>query len=176
MRILAWLRQHRVAANLIGAGCCVALLGYALFAQYGLGLEPCPLCIFQRVAVASLGLAFLLGALLALPRGRWGGWLAMLLIASATAAGAGVAGRHVYIQSQPAGSIPACGADLGYLLEAFPLWDVLQKVLSASGECATIDWSFLGITMPGWVLISVLGLGAAGLLVNWPSRRVPAGG
>lgn len=171
MHVIAWLRTHRVLANLGGAAICFALLGYALYAQHGLRLEPCPLCIFQRFAVLGLGIAFLLGALLALPRARIAGYLSVLLVVLATAAAVAVAGRHVYIQSQPAGSVPACGATLDYLWEVFPVMEVLRKVFYGSGECSAIDWSFLGISMPGWVLLWAVMLGAYGVLVNWPARR-----
>ncbi len=171
---LQWLRGRRVSANLLAAAACFALLGYALYAQYGLGLEPCPLCIFQRVGIFALGVAFVLAALLALPRARLAGFVAVALVAMAAASAAGVAGRHVYVQAQPPGAIPACGATLDFMLDVFPLVEVLRKVLTGSGECATIDWRFLGLTMPGWVLIWALGLGALGIALNWPARRAGA--
>lgn len=169
--IVSWLRSHRIPVNLAAAAACFALFGYAIFAQYSLELDPCPLCIFQRIAVLALGVAFLLAALLSLPRARAAGFVAVLLLVLAAGSGAGVAGRHVYIQSQPAGSIPACGATLEYMWDVFPVMHVLRKVLSGSGECAKVDWSFLGLSMPGWVLVWMLGLGVLGAVVNWPRRR-----
>jgi disulfide bond formation protein DsbB len=74
-----------------------------------------------------------------------------------------VAGRHVYIQSLPEGSVPACGATLDYMLEVFPLLTVVRKVLTGGGECAKIDWSFLGLSMPAWVLVAVVALGVLGI-------------
>lgn len=175
MQMIAWLRTHRVLANLYGAAICFALLGYALYAQHGLGLEPCPLCIFQRFGILALGIAFLLGVPLSLPRARIAGYLAVFLVVLAAAAAIAVAGRHVWIQSQPPGSVPACGATLDYLWEVFPVMEVLRKVFYGSGECSSIDWSFLGISMPGWVLLWAVLLGACGVLVNWPRRRAAAG-
>jgi disulfide bond formation protein DsbB len=150
--------------NVLGALACAGLMGYALYAQHVLGLEPCPLCVFQRVAVIALGGVFLVAALLA-PRG--GGRFAYAgLLFVAAAAGAGVAGRHLWLQSLPPERVPACGPGLDYLLEAFPFTEMLQTVLSGSGECAQVDWSLLGLAMPAWVLIAVVTLGAWGLWNN----------
>lgn len=171
MSLITWLRGHRAVANLAAAAVCFALFGYAVYSQYQLGLQPCPLCIFQRIGMLALGTAFLLAALLAIPRARLAGYLSVLLVMLAAGGAAGVAGRHVYIQSQPPGSVPACGADLAFLYDTFPLVDVVRKVLSGSGECSKVDWTFLGISMPGWVLAWALALGAIGVLVNWPRGR-----
>jgi disulfide bond formation protein DsbB len=82
----------------------------------------------------------------------------------------GVAGRHLWIQHLPEGAVPACGAGLAYMMQIFPLSDVIRKVLTGSGECAKITWSFLGLSMPGWVLIAAAGLGIFGALVNRAPR------
>jgi disulfide bond formation protein DsbB len=114
--------------------------------------------------------AFLLAAVLpALP--RLSSWFSTTLIALAALAGAGVAGRHVYIQSLPPDKVPVCGATLDYMMEIFSPAEVLRKVLTGSGECAKIDWTLFGLSMPAWVLICVLLLGVAGVLVNWPAQR-----
>lgn len=157
-------RIARRTLNFAGAGICALLLGYAYYAQYYQGLEPCPLCIFQRVAVLALGLAFLVAALH--NPGRTGGRIYAVLIGLVTLAGVGVAGRHVYIQSLPAGQVPECGATLDFMLEVFPLVDVIKQVLTASGECGVIDWSFLGLSMPMWVLVCVILLGVGGVVGN----------
>jgi disulfide bond formation protein DsbB len=82
-----------------------------------------------------------------------------------------VSSRHIWIQAQPPGTVAACGADLNYLMEIMPLTDVINKVLTGSGECGRIDWRFLGLSMPWWVLISLLALGLWAVLVNLlPSR------
>jgi disulfide bond formation protein DsbB len=170
MRLLSALRGNRRAFDVVAALACCAMFGFALYLQSARGLNPCPLCIFQRVAVVSLGVAFLLAAVLpALP--RLFAWVSTTLIALAALAGAGVAGRHVYIQSLPPDKVPVCGATLDYMLEIFSPAEVLRKVLTGSGECAKIDWTLFGLSMPAWVLICVLLLGAAGVLVNWPAKR-----
>ena len=157
-------------ANAWGFLACVALLGYAYYAQFVMHLEPCPLCIFQRVGLFAVGLVFALAALQD-PAG-WGRRVYAAVIALAALATVGVAARHLYIQSLPSGSVPACGASLDFMLKVFPLTDVLVKVLTGSGECAKITWRFLGLSMPGWVLIAALALGAWGLWANL-RRRPP---
>ncbi|MGC2033555.1 MAG: disulfide bond formation protein B [Steroidobacteraceae bacterium] len=150
--------------NLLGFAACTGLLGYAYYAQFVLRLEPCPLCIFQRVGVFAMGLVFLIAAAHD-PVGGLKRAYAALLALSALAT-AGVALRQLYIQSLPEGSVPACGASLDFMLKVFSLSEVLVKVLTGSGECAKVTWRFLGLAMPGWVLIAVLVLGAFGVWIN----------
>ena len=154
--------------NLVGFAVCVALLGYALYSQHALGLEPCPLCILQRIAVLATGLVFL-GAALHRP-GRAGAVAWGVLIALVTIIGSAIAGRHVWITEQPPGTVAECGASLDYMLEVLPLREVLAKVLTGSGECGKVDWRFLGLSMPAWVLVWLLALGAWGLFVNLRRR------
>lgn len=150
---------------------CFALVGFALYLQHYQGLDPCPLCIFQRVGMISLGVALLLTLVLpdrvaVLRR------LGAVLVLVAAAGTGGVSLRHLYIQHLPDGLVPTCGASLDYMLDAFPLADVLRKVLTGSGECHKVDWTLLGMAMPTWVLIAVTVIGVAGFVVNW--RRPPA--
>jgi disulfide bond formation protein DsbB len=155
----------RRAGNALGFLACVLLMAYALYAQHGLGLEPCPLCIFQRIAVIGVGVLFLI-ATLHNPAGR-GSTVYGVLLLLATLAGMGVSGRHVWIQAQPPGTVAACGADLNYLLEIMPVTEVINKVLTGSGECGKVDWTFLGLSMPWWVLFSLIALGAWAVAVNF---------
>jgi protein dithiol:quinone oxidoreductase len=150
--------------NLLGFAACAGLLAYAYYAQAVLHLEPCPLCIFQRVGVFAVGIVFLIAA--AHDPVGWGRRVYACLLAVAALATVGVAVRHLYIQSLPAGSVPACGASLDFMLKVFSLSEVLVKVLSGSGECAKVTWSFLGLAMPAWVLIAALVLGLYGLWIN----------
>jgi protein dithiol:quinone oxidoreductase len=158
------------AANILGFAACVVLLAYAYYAQFVLHLEPCPLCIFQRVGIFSIGVIFMLAA--AHDPVSWGRRTYAGLLVLASFATAGVAIRQLYIQSLPPGTIPACGASLDFMLKVFPLTDVLVKVLTGSGECAKVEWRFLGLAMPAWVLVAAIVLGAYGLWANL-RRRPP---
>jgi disulfide bond formation protein DsbB len=159
-----WLSDRR-RVNLAGFLACALLMAYALYAEHVLGFEPCPLCMFQRVGVIGLGAIFLIAALHH-PAGRRGARLYAALVAIAAAFPLYVSGRHVYIQSLPEGSVPACGASFDYMMDVFPLMTVVQKVLTGAGECQKIDWTFLGLSMPGWVFLSVAALAAWGVWAN----------
>lgn len=146
---------------LLGFLACAALLGYAVYLQLHAGLEPCPLCIFQRVAFAALGLVFLVGALHA-PSSPAGRRTYGVLGSLAVLAGIAVAGNHVRLQHLPPEQVPSCGPGLEYMMEVMPVTGVIRKVMTGSGECANVDWSFLGLSMPAWSLLWFLGL--AGLV------------
>lgn len=141
----------RRQGNLLGFGICAGMMGYAYFAQYVQGYLPCPLCEFQRMAMIMTGLFFLVSALH--NPARTGARVYGVLTALAGAAGIAVAWRHVWLQGLPPDEVPACGPGLDYMLDTFPFTQVLEKVFTGSGECASIDWTFLGLSMPAWTLI-----------------------
>jgi disulfide bond formation protein DsbB len=62
--------------------------------------------------------------------------------------------------------VPACGAPLDALLQMFPIFDVVRRVMTGGGECGSIDWKFIGLSMPEWVLIMAVTLGLAGIINN----------
>jgi disulfide bond formation protein DsbB len=151
--------------NFAGFLLCAGLIGYALYAQFHLGLDPCPLCIFQRIGIAALGVVFLIAALH--DPHRAGARVYAVLMALAAAATIAVAARQLYLQHLPPGAIPSCGAPLSMMLKFMPLTAVIRKVLTGSGECGIVDWTFLGLAMPAWVLISAAILGIGGFLANF---------
>lgn len=159
----------RRSGNVLVVLFTAALLGYAYYAQFVLKLEPCPLCIFQRVAIFAVGVVALLAALHN-PRGTGMARVYGVLMGLAALLGLGIAIRHVYIQSQPEGSVPACGATLDYLMDVFPLTDVIRKVLTGSGECAKVEWTFIGMSMPQWLVLVFGGLLIWGVWNNWRRR------
>ena len=165
-------RMTRRQGNLLGFLGCLGLIGYALFCQYGLHLEPCPLCILQRVSVISAGALFLLAA--AHDPGDLGAKVYGVLIDLATVFGIGVAARHMWVIAQPPGTVAECGASLEYMMDVLPLHEVLGKVLKGSGECAKIDWHFLGLNMPTWVLMCLVVVGSWAVWVNWIRPREKA--
>jgi len=155
--------------NLLGFLACACLLAYAYYAQYVMHLEPCPLCMFQRIGIFGLGVVFLIAAIH--EPAAFGRRVYAVLLSLTALATIGIALRHLYIQSLPPDAVPACGASLDFMLKVFSLSEVLVKVLTGSGECAKVTWEFLGLAMPAWVLISAVVLGAWGLWVNL--RRQP---
>lgn len=149
---------------------CATLLAYALYVQFGMLMLPCPLCILQRLAFAAMGIVFLVGGLHS-PKGKVGRAAYGLLAFAAAAAGAGVAGRHVWLQSLPASEVPLCTSmGLDYMVEAMGPLKALSSVLAGSGECAKVDWTFLGLSMPAWTLAWFVGLGLGALWAAWRRR------
>lgn len=139
---------------------------FALWLQHYQQLDPCPLCVFQRVAMTGVGLLALL-AFLHGP-GRTGRRIYAGLTLLAALGGMAVAGRHVWLQHLPPEQVPACGPGLEYWLDTFPLHEVLAKVFRGSGECAVIDWAFLGLALPAWTLAAFMALGA---VATWQLLR-----
>jgi disulfide bond formation protein DsbB len=137
--------------NLLGFLACAGLLAFAYYLQFGKGLEPCPLCIIQRVCFAATGLAFLAAALHR-PRNRWAAHLYGAVIAAFALTGTGVAARHVWLQHTPEALRPACGPGLEFLLNTFGPFESLRRILRGSGECGTVDWTLLGLSIPEWTL------------------------
>ena len=155
-----------------GAGLCASLFGIALYFEHVMRLEPCPLCILQRVLVVALALV-MAAAAFQNPKG-WGLRAYGALVALLGLAGTAVAGRHVYLQNLPPGQVPECGPGLQYIIDTFPLGEAFGLILKGSGECAEVQWAFLGLTIPGWTLVVFVGLSLVGILlcsVGWPASR-----
>jgi len=165
MQIKFSLRGWYLIQLLIIAG----LIGFVLFLQHRLGLEPCPLCILQRVVFFCLA-GVLLVALLHGPKG-WGRWLYGLAGGLVAIIGAGISGWHVRLQNLPADQVPTCGPGLDFMMENFPLADAMQMIFQGSGECAEQLWGFLGLSMPAWALVWFLLLGIGAILPLVPKWR-----
>ena len=154
--------------SFLGFCACLFLMGYALYAEHILGLEPCPMCIFQRLSTILLGLIFLIGSFPIASRSSR--LIIGLLISLTSLSGILVASRHVWLQNLPPEKVPGCGPGLDFMVENFPLSDVFEMVFSGSGECANVDWSLLGLSMPAWVIISLSTLAIFGLWSNLRSH------
>lgn len=153
----------------LGATACAGLLGVGYYLQFVGGLEPCPLCVLQRLAFMAFGLIALLGVFLA--RRRIATRLLAGLALLAAVIGAAIAGRQVWLQSLPADRVPACGPGLDYMVQNFPLLKTLSMVLRGSGECAENVWQFLGLGIAAWALVWFVLLAALSVyLVLRPSR------
>jgi len=159
------------ALCLFGAAFCFSSIGYALYVQYHMLMMPCPLCIFQRVAIGAAGVFFLLGGLHA-PRSAGVRWFYAALAGLAALAGALIAGRHVAIQLMPADESALCSSvGLDYMLESMPLTEVLTTVFKGSGDCAKIDWVLLGFSMPMWTLAMFVFLAVLAVFAGLSSNR-----
>ncbi|MEM7402135.1 MAG: disulfide bond formation protein B [Pseudomonadota bacterium] len=136
----------------VGLALCIASMLFAvLYLERTLYLDPCPLCVLDRVVIIALGVVFLF-ALLHGPRTVFSkiyGAICILL----SAVGIGLASRHIWLQNLPKDQVPECGPDLYYMLDTLPLFDVLRETLTGSGSCADISWTFLDLTIPEQTLI-----------------------
>ena len=169
MRTIAGLRLIPRWGYALGFLACAGLIGFALYLQYFQNEEPCPLCIFQRVAFMALAAVFLAAALHG--AGRRGATVYGALLVLVAAAGAAIASRHVWLQHLPPSQVPACGPDLAYLMKRFPFWDVLGKVLSGSGQCAEVGWKFLGLSIAEWSLAWFVLLALLAIYLTVLARR-----
>jgi protein dithiol:quinone oxidoreductase len=123
----------------------ISLLSYGYYLQFVEGLEPCPLCIFQRVAFIAI-IAFAFIGTVHSPQ-RVGRYVYSSLILISALVGATIAGRQVWLQHLPADLVPECGPGLDFMLDVFPLGETLKMVFTGSGECAKVDWTFLGFSI-----------------------------
>ena len=130
---------------------CLLLLSYGLVLEHINGIEPCPLCIFQRIAYIII---LVISCVAAIHNPRYPVrqiYNGALLVTAGI--GAGIAMRQVWLQHLPPDQVPECGPGLEYMLEVFPLSEALQMILSGSGECAEIHWIFIGLSIAEWSLI-----------------------
>ncbi len=135
--------------------CVCAMLGVTYYLQFFANFKPCPLCILQRCALVAMGCVFFFGALLRLEKS---GKLTLSALAYLFALlGALLAARQVWIQHLPPNTSPDCGASLEYMLQALPLLQVLQHILVGGADCSHVDWTFLGLSLAEWSLVSFCG-------------------
>lgn len=133
-------------AEIIG---CFGLIVFALFLQHSEGLSPCPMCILQRYAFILVGVI----ALISLPffKTRFLSQIFSWLIILFSGLGAGVAMRHVWLEYNPP-EIFDCGADLGFVVDTFPLAQALPMIFKGTGDCSIVLWRFAGLSIAEWAL------------------------
>jgi disulfide bond formation protein DsbB len=132
-----------------------ALLGYGYYLQFVEYVEPCPMCIIQRLSYVGIAAVAFIAALHgAGARGRRGYYGS---IAALAAGGAAVAARQVWLQHLPPERVPECGPGLEFMLEVYPLHEALVKAFRGTGDCAKVDWTFLGFSIAEWSLACFLG-------------------
>jgi disulfide bond formation protein DsbB len=160
--------SFRLAAGL-GALICALLLGFGYYLQYVQGLDPCPLCLVQRGVFYAVMLILGAGALhapLGIGKRVYAGLAALFAVG-----GAAAAGRQVWLQHLPPDKVPQCGPDLYFMLENFPLARTLKTLISGTGECAVVDWTFLGLSIAGWSLAWFAALFCYALWLAFRSSR-----
>src|SRR5487761_2130798 len=150
---------------LAGALIVASLFCSALYLQYVLRQDPCPLCMVQRVIFIAIGVLFFIAALHNAKRA--GAKVYSVLIALFAVGGVGVASRHIWIQHLPADQVPACGPGLDFMLKHFPMSEVWQELMHGSGECAAKGWTFLTLGIPEWSLVWFVLLGVFAILAGW---------
>ena len=155
MNSLPWPNARQT--NLIVALGCAGLMAVALFMEHVMGLAPCHLCMMQRVMVIAAGVIAFAGAVHG--PGILGTRIYGALSAIVVTTGAGLSMRQLWLQSLPEDEVPACGASLDYMIDVFPITEVIAMVLAGDGTCAEVLWTFLGISIPGWTLVAFVGIG-----------------
>jgi disulfide bond formation protein DsbB len=145
----------RRTGNLAGFLACAGMLAFGYYLQFAVGLEPCPLCILQRVMLLATGIAFLIAALHH-PAHRVGAGIYAGAVALCAVTGAAIAARHTWIQHLPEDQRPACGPSLDFLLSTFGPVQSLGRILRGSGECGKVDWTLLSFSIPEWTLAAFL--------------------
>jgi len=167
--ILSWPPSTRLV-NTLGFVACFGMIGFGLFLQHVLKLEPCPMCILQRIAIIGTGCVFAIAALHA-PQG-WGRKVYGGLLLLTTGIGAALSARHVWLQNFiPEDKELACGMDMSYMMDVFPIFEVLGMILKGTGDCTEVVWTFLGLSIPAWTLVSFIGLAAIAVYGNWIRTR-----
>ena len=129
---------------------CACLLAFGYYLQYYDNQDPCPLCLVQRGFFYGVLLVFAVAAL-HFP-GKTGKAIYCAAATVLALGGLGVAARQVWLQHLPADQVPACGPDLFFMLENLPILRTIQKLFAGSGQCAEVNWRFLGLSIAEWSL------------------------
>jgi disulfide bond formation protein DsbB len=132
---------------------CIILLGIAYFMQYIMGLSPCYLCITQRFFIAIIGLFSLLAFI-----HNKGPKIYGLIVAFSALIGGFFASKQLWLQSLPPEKIPACGPPVDYLFDSFNVSEAVKILIQGDGNCAAVQWTFIGISIPGWSLICFIAI------------------
>lgn len=154
--------------NFFGLACCIGLIAFAFYMQYVQGLEPCPLCMMQRIVIYALATLFLIAGIHN-PQ-RVGQRIYGTFITLISLAGTGFASRQLWLQSLPPEEVPACGPSLEYMIDVLPWTEVLSVMMRGTGDCAEVQWTFLSLSIPGWTLLAFIFFALLGLM-QW--RRQP---
>jgi len=165
---LELLNQPRRVWGLMCAA-CVGLLAFGLYLQHVVGLEPCPMCIVQRYVMVLVALLALLGAGFSGRKASLivGSWLVLLSVG-----GAYVAARQSWLQWYPP-EVVSCGRDFYGMIETFPLKRAIPMIFKGGGDCAKVDWTFLGGSIANWSFVAFSSMAVLALLTTWRALRPP---
>ena len=156
------------AQYFVGFAVCAAFFVYALYVQFHLAIEPCPLCIFQRFAFIGMGLFFLAGAIHNPGRSGRRSYGALVLLAAAI--GLGIAAYHLWVQHLPPDPMVGCTPGWNYMVENFPISKALKMAFTGHADCAEVNWTFLGLSMPFWTLVCFVVIGAGAVWAGFKRR------
>ena len=156
-----WNKLSITQAFALLALACTGLLGFGMYLQHVVGLEPCPMCIVQRYAMTLIGLLALLGLVW---RSVLGGRVLAVLAVLLAAGGAFVAARQTWLQWYPP-EVASCGRDFYGMIESFPLQRAIPLIFRGSGDCSKVDWTFLGGSIANWSFVAFVGMAVWMLLV-----------
>jgi disulfide bond formation protein DsbB len=157
----------RALLALIVAIMALSMAG-ALYFQYVLNLEPCPLCVLQRMAIIAAGIAAALGLAVGAALGQLAAGVLALLF---SLLGAGIAGWHSWLLAAPHAESLSCGRPFEWFHEDFPLSVWLPKLFAGQGDCISLDWTFLGLAIPHLSLIAFVLLIALAVLATRAAWR-----
>lgn len=144
------------------------LLAVAFYMEYQMGLEPCPLCMLQRIVFFCVGLVSLVSALNRSENWRRScAWFVVVL----SSIGSALAIRHLYLQNLPADELPACLPGLNYMFEVFPWQEIVQAMVMGTGECGDVSWTLFGISIPGWTLIAFVSMALVNLIIAMRPKK-----
>jgi len=156
------LPSYRVV-NLVQVFSSLMLMIIAVaYFENSLKLEPCYLCVTQRAFIIAIGIICTL-AVVHNPR-QFGQRIYAVLSISMVVFGSYFSGKQLWLQSLPASQVPSCGFPVEYLFDNFSITEVITKLLHGDGNCAEVQWHLMGLSMPGWVMISFFGFGVLGML------------
>jgi len=141
----------------LGFLACFSMLAVGAYFQFVESMEPCPLCISQRIAILITGIILLIASIHNPSSSK--GIRSYAFSGAITALiGSGISARHVWLQNLPPEEVPECSPGLGYIFENFPLTETFKLMLNGTGECADVLWTLFGISIPGWTFVAFIAL------------------
>ena len=156
------LPSYRIV-NLAQAIACLVLMIIAVaYFENGLQLEPCYLCMTQRVFITAIGIICIL-AVVHNPR-HFGQRVYATLSITMVILGAYFSGKQLWLQSLPKDQVPSCGIPVEYLFDNFSIIEAINMLLQGDGNCAEVQWQLMGLSMPGWVMVSFIIFGALAIV------------